>query len=275
VADALADLVANDTLTALDIHLRNVLVRARSSLDQLTIAQFREEYGEPESDPVQRIDGDPLPPGVPPTATIPLGNFGKEANEYTILDAHLFLSDIGEAYAPATERRLGRDCHTPADFRPPEAHFEPHSPLTFSADIWSLATAIWDILGMQALFSSAFCTDEEVLCQMVDTLGPMPIDWLRRWEGGMEFFNEEGEPIASRHNWPKIEQAFEERVQNFRREDGVDVFCRDEAAAIVNMMRQMLRYRPEERLTVDQVLKSEWMEKWAYPDYKRAQDGVI
>lgn len=249
-----------------------MLVKARSNLNQLSIAQFREKYGEPESYSVKRIDGHSPPPGVPLNLTVPLSNIGKKANEYTIADARILLSDFGESYAPDRARRLGQDCHTPVDFRPPEAHFETRSPLTFSADVWSLATAIWGILGMQALFSSAFYTEKEVLCQIVDTLGPIPIEWLKGWEDRIKFFDEKGEPKAGRCVWPKIEEAFEERVQRWRRDGGVDVFCRDESAAILNMMRQMLRYRPDERPTVDQVLKSEWMEKWAYPDFKRAQN---
>jgi serine/threonine-protein kinase SRPK3 len=30
-------------------------------------------------------------------------------------------------------------------------------------------------------------------------------------------------------------------------------------------MRGMLRFRPEERLTIDEVLRSEWMVNWALP----------
>ncbi|KZZ92924.1 protein kinase domain-containing protein [Moelleriella libera RCEF 2490] len=257
-----------------DIHLRNVLVRGRLDLNHLSIAQFRDEYGEPYTHPVERVDGHSPPPWVPSTVTEPIGNMGKRAYEYTIHDAHVLLGDFGESYAPAEEQRRGKDCHTPLDFRPPETYFEPCAPLTFSADIWSLATAIWDILGMQALFSSAFCTDQEVLCQLVDTLGPLPIDWLKRWDDGMQFFDEKGEPKTGRYISPKIDEAFEECVQHYRRKDGVDVFCPDESAAIIEMMRQMLRYQPGERPTIDQVLRLEWMEKWAYPDYMRAQRMV-
>lgn len=271
-APALVDLA--DDRTVPDIHLRNVLVREKLDFNQLSIAQFREKYGEPESHPVERVDGHSPPPWVPSTVTESLGNIGKKAYEYTIHDAHVLLSDFGESYAPAEEQRRGKDCHTPVDFRPPETYFEPYAPLTFSADIWSLATAIWDILGMQALFSSAFYTDQQVLCQIVDTLGPLPIDWLKRWDDRMQFFDEKGEPNTGRYIWPKLDEAFEERVQHYRREDGADVFCPDESAAIIEMMRQMLRYRPEERPTIEQVLRFEWMEKWAYPDHMRAQGMV-
>jgi hypothetical protein len=60
-------------------------------------------------------------------------------------EARLILSDFGEASTPMSEVRLGRDCHTPPVFRAPKAKFEPEVPLSYPSDIWSLATAIWDI----------------------------------------------------------------------------------------------------------------------------------
>jgi serine/threonine protein kinase len=47
-------------------------------------------------------------------------------------------------------------------------------------------------------------------------------------------------------------------------------FDKDEAAAILALMRQMLAFRPEERPTAEEVLKSEWMAKWALPDFNRS-----
>ncbi|EFY89586.1 protein kinase domain protein [Metarhizium acridum CQMa 102] len=37
-----------------DIHLRNVLVRAQKEFNKPSVAQFREEYGEPDSYPIRR-----------------------------------------------------------------------------------------------------------------------------------------------------------------------------------------------------------------------------
>ncbi|KID93285.1 protein kinase domain-containing protein, partial [Metarhizium majus ARSEF 297] len=229
-----------------DTHLRNVLVSAQKDFNQLSVAQFREKYGEPDSYPKKKPLNSPQ-------------------------DAHILLSDFGESFAPAEEPRLGKDCHAPVDFRPPEARFEPNTPLSFSADIWSLATAIWDILGMQALFSSAFYSDAKVMCQIVDTLGPLPSDWFEKWEDQEDFFDAKGKPKPGRHVWPKIQGAFEETVQQYRRDDNMGEFCEEETAAILDMMVQMLRYRPEERPTVQQVLQSDWMVKWARADYS----GVI
>lgn len=40
-----------------------------------------------------------------------------------------------------------------------------------------------------------------------------------------------------------------------------------ERDAICDMLRPMLAFRPENRSTTKQILKSEWMVKWDLPEY--------
>ncbi|QVM13382.1 hypothetical protein D8B26_007992 [Coccidioides posadasii str. Silveira] len=224
-----------------DIHLRNVLVKLPSSFDQLPIEQLYETYGKPQAVPVTRCDGKPLPPNVPATAVIP-HHLGKDAEEFSLSDAEVLLSDFGEAFSPALNVRLGESCHTPLAMRPPEARFEPQSPLSFSADIWSLATTIWEILGMKAIFSTGGSggTNGASSSTRMDTQ-------------------------EDRDVWPPIDEAFEEGIQRYRRKRGMGVFEVDETAAILDLMRRMLAFRPEQRPTAEEILKSEWMVKWALP----------
>ncbi|PKY08918.1 kinase-like protein [Aspergillus campestris IBT 28561] len=252
-----------------DIHLSNTLVKLPSSFDDPSIKQFYEKYGEPETVPVTRCDGEPLPPNAPAKAVVPLF-LGKYAEEFTLSDAHPLLSDFGEAFAPTSETRLGQDCHTPPAFRAPEAKFEPQTPLSYPSDIWSLATAIWEIIGMKAIFSTEFVPADEIVSQHIDVLGPKPAEWWRRWEGRPRFFDEDGCPIESyrQNQWPPLEESFEVGVQKWRRRVG-DEIGEDEKAAFLDLMRRILSFRPEERPTAEEVLQSEWMVKWALPDCER------
>ncbi|THC97146.1 hypothetical protein EYZ11_003361 [Aspergillus tanneri] len=228
-----------------------------------------EKYGEPETVPVTQRDGKPLPPNAPASAVLPL-YLGKDAEEFLLSDAHVLLSDFGEAFAPDLEVRRGEDCHTPLAKRPPEARFEPQAPLSYSADIWSLATTIWEILGMKAIFSSEFATADEVVSQHIDALGPMPLNWWERWAERSQFFDDNGRPKEGRYVWPPIDKAFEEGVQKYRRKLRANEFDMVETAAILDLMRRMLVFRPEERPTADMVLQSEWMVKWVLPDFHRS-----
>lgn len=255
-----------------DLHLRNVLVRLPSTLDELSVQEFRDKFGEPETVPVTRVDEKPLAPSAPAQAVLPL-YLGKKAQEFTLADAHgLILSDLGEAFSPATEQRLGLDCHIPVAKRAPEALFEPNKPLSYPSDIWSLGTAIWEILGMKFIFSESE-TQDEIVAQQLDVLGSrnFPESWRKQWErSGEEEKHAEvaipRKPTYERETWPNLENAFEEFVQKYRRKRAAaGTFEEEETRAILELMRGMLRLRPEERLTVDEVLGSEWMVKWALP----------
>ncbi|RAK80833.1 kinase-like protein [Aspergillus fijiensis CBS 313.89] len=208
---------------------------------------------------------------TPAKAFIPLF-LGKYAEHFSISDAQPLLTDLGEAFAPASEVRLGQDCHTPPAFRAPEAKFEPQSPLGYPSDIWSLSTAIWEIVGMKAIFSTDIVPEDEITAQQIDVLEPMPADWWRRWKGRSSFFEADGCPTESYkgNRWPALQESFEVGVQKWRRKVG-DEIGEDEKTALLDLMRRMLAFRPEERLTVDEVLESEWMVRWALPEYKRNQ----
>lgn len=256
----------------IDIHLRNVLVKLPSTFDELSIQEFREKYGKPETVPISRLDDKPLTANVPAYAVEPL-YLGKKAQEFTLADAQgLILSDFGEAFCPATERRLGRECNTPIAKKAPEAMFEPDALLSFPSDIWSLGTAIWEILGMKFIFSEAE-TQEEIVAQQIDVLGlaNFPGRWREQWERqGEEDADGHKEipcrPTGARDTWPTLDNAFEEFVQKDRRNrEAAGIFDEPETQAILELIRGMLKFRPEERLTIDEVLKSEWMVKWALP----------
>ncbi|KAL6709556.1 hypothetical protein ACN47E_001491 [Coniothyrium glycines] len=256
-----------------DLHLHNTLVKLSSTFDEMSIAEFRKKYGEPDTVPITRVDGKPLTPNAPAQAVLPL-YLGKKAQEFTLDDAHaLILSDFGEAFSPATEQRLGRECNTPLAKRAPEALFEPDELVSYPSDIWSLGTAIWQILGMKFIFSESE-TRDEIVAQQIDVLGAQnfPQSWRKQWEEGPR---EDGvelthsiprKPTGEREEWPPLEDAFEAFVQKYRRKrTATGVFGEEETQAILDLMRSMLRFRPEERMTIEQVLASKWMVEWALP----------
>jgi serine/threonine-protein kinase SRPK3 len=248
------------------------LVRLPSTFEELSIEEFREKFGEPDMVPIARVDEKPLTPNVPARAVVPL-YLGKKARDFTLDEAHgLSLSDFGEAFSPATERRLGKNCNIPLAKRAPEAFFEPDEPLSYSSDIWSLGTAIWEIIGMKFIFSESEAQNE-IVAEQIDNLGydSFPKSWRNQWErrGKEEDYENDlipRQPTGDRETWPNLEDAFEEFVQKYRRKrEAAGTFEERETQAILDLMRSMLKFRPEERLTIDEVLKSEWMVNWALP----------
>ncbi|CAG8133984.1 unnamed protein product [Penicillium nalgiovense] len=181
-----------------DIHLSNILIRLPSSLDQLSMEQSYEKYWEPEADTITQCNKDPLPANAPPKAVLPL-YLGKRAEEFSLCEVGgVLLIDFGEAFEPASDPRQGKDCHTPFAFRAPEAYFGPEALLPYPSDIWGLATAIWKILGMKAIFSLEYTDINKIISQHIDVLGPLPLPWWESWEERDVFFGGNGNPKKGR-----------------------------------------------------------------------------
>ena len=123
---------------------------------------------------------------------------------------------------------------------------------------------------MKAIFSGECYSADELASQQIDILGPVPRDWWERWNERGEFFDVNGHPAEGRYVWPPIDQAFEEGVQKYRRLRQVGEFGREETAAILDLMRRMFAFPPEDRPGADEVLNSEWMVKWCLPDFKQS-----
>ncbi|KAL3481025.1 kinase-like domain-containing protein [Aspergillus californicus] len=253
-----------------DIHLNNILAKLPVKFHELSVVELYKKYGDPETVPVTRQDGEPLPPNAPEKAVVPLF-LGKYAEEFLLADACLLLSDFGEAFSPALEPRLGKDCHIPPAFRAPETDNEPEVPFAYPSDIWSLATAIWEIIGMQALFTTECIPAEQIRAQQFDVLGPLPSDWWWRWDGRKVFFNDDGSSTDSYRldKWRTLDESFEHGIRGFRQKKG-DKITDEEKGAFLDLMRRMLAFRPGDRMTSTEVLNSEWMVKWALPDYERS-----
>jgi len=125
---------------------------------------------------------------------------------------------------------------------------------------------------MNFIFSESE-TRDEIVAEQIDVLGyhGFPQSWKAQWERlGKEEDYEHSmiprQPGGDRETWPSLEDAFEEFVQKYRRRrEAVGTFKEKETQAIIDLMRSMLKFRPRDRLIIDEVLKSEWMVDWALP----------
>ena len=253
-----------------DLHLGNILLKVPPSFDQLSPEQFYAEYGLPELEPVIHLDGNPLPPGVPSYGVAPVW-LGEASEKVTLAEARILLSDFGEAFRYPEELKYAS--RSPFVMRPPEARFEPNSPLSFSSDIWTLACAIWSIIAQRPLFEGFLATEDDMTCEHVDVLGVLPPDWWSRWEPRRYKFTEDGKPI-NRNPYRSWEDRFEDSVQQPRQDSGMPLFDPKEREALFDMLRPMLSFRPGIRPTTRQLLDSEWMVKWALPEYDKIRSRV-
>ncbi|KAF6828691.1 protein kinase domain-containing protein [Colletotrichum plurivorum] len=207
----------------------------------------------------------PLSTGVPPRVYPPIW-LGKPGHEVTLPEAKLVLADFGTAFCPARESRF--ESYTPLQTRPPEARFEPTTPLSYASDIWSLGCVIWGILGVRPFLDNWLFGPDDATADQVDALGPMPEDWWEAWEGRSKRFRENGKPKEGRELWT-FEQRFHDAIQEPRRRRGLEAMGDAERDALFEMIRGMLVFKPGGRLSAEEVLRSDWMRTYAIPEAEK------
>lgn len=250
-----------------DLHRGNILLQPQSNFDKLSTKELYELYGEPELVPVNRLDGQTPPPGVPKYGVVPIW-LGESSEKVTLPEARIILADFGQAFSPTREKRF--ESYTPLIIRPPEARFEPTMPLNFSSDIWTLACTIWDIVAQRPLFEGFLANEDDMTCQQIAALGPPPTEWWEKWGGRGNHFTDDGQPNnRATSQYRSLEDAFELNIQQPRNQAGMPPLELSERDALFAMLRPMLSFKPENRSSAQQVLESEWMVKWAIPGYEK------
>ncbi|KAI9933897.1 hypothetical protein MW887_004969 [Aspergillus wentii] len=245
-----------------DLHQGNILFLPSCEFTaELPTEKIYKKYGEPEFEPVNRLDGQKLPTGVPEHGVVPIW-LGEASENVTLLESRILLSDFGEAFSPAQEKKF--ESHAPLLIRPPEARFEPTKSLTSSSDIWSLACTIWDIIAQKTLFEGIMTDEDDMTCQQIGLLGPLPTEWQEK----------HGESIhQSKYLNRSLEGHFEKTVQKARIRARMPSLGSEEQNALLSMFRSMLSFKPENRPSAQQVLESEWMVNWALPEYEKIRNS--
>lgn len=237
------------------------MLRLPESIDNLSPEQLYEIYGQPNVEPIARLDSKPLPEGAPTHGVVPVW-LGKESELVTLSEARIFLTDFGESFLPSTIPR--HYSNTPAILVPPEVYFVPQTPLSFPTDIWTLACTLWSIIGQRPLFEGFNPSADWMIKENVDTIGKLPSEWWQKWDARLRWFSEEG-----RRNHGGVGRSLVERfnysVHNPRQEYEMEDIEEDEKTALLAMLRAVLVFKPEGRLTAAEILETEWMQKWALP----------
>ncbi|KAI5865813.1 CMGC protein kinase [Durotheca rogersii] len=159
----------------------------------------------------------------------------------------LYLCDFGQA-------RIGDEGSgnvMPIPFRAPEIILG--MKWSYPIDMWSVALSTWYLLQPKMLFGvydtdNLRLNDAHHLANMIALLGPPPLDYLKRSEKYLEFWNENGDwrgiaPIPQEKTLESLEKSL----------NG------DERARFLDFVRALLRWAPEERLTAKQALSHPWL----------------
>lgn len=196
---------------------------------------------------------------------------GAPSNEITLGEANLILSDFGVAFRPGDKSRF--ESYTPLILRPPEAFFEPATPLIFTSDTWSLGCVFFELLAHRSLIDGFLSPQDEITAQQVELQGLMPAEWWGKWEKRSKWYDEGGKPLSNTSDIWSWERRFEQWVQNPRQSRDMETISKDEREALFKLLGWMLAWRPSERPDVKRVLETDWMTRWALPAYQKGLEG--
>ena len=103
----------------------------------------------------------------------------------------------------------------------------------------------------------------------MDALGPLPPEWWAKWDWEYKshpnhFPEKNGEPRQGRIVI-SFDDRFECSIHDHRRDKGLETLDEKERDAFVEMIRLMLKFRPDDRPSAPRVLNSAWMKNWALP----------
>ena len=243
-----------------DLHTGNVLLCLPSSLDALSPEQLYTRYRKPDPQEVKCMTGRPIPKGVPTHCYHAIW-LGRPSEDVSLSESRIVLTDFGVSHDPAKSPKFSSQI--PVQLTPPEVWFLSNEPVSFPADIWSLACTIWSIVAQGDLFEG--CSKGEIMKEQFETFGKFPSGWWERFELRPRWFDEEG---VRNDGYPARTWAtrYEDSIREPREEADMETMGPEEKEAFLGLLKSMLKWWPNERISAEEVLQSEWMQKWAFPE---------
>jgi serine/threonine protein kinase len=191
-----------------------------------------------------------------------------------LLQDSIIVNDFGQSYvvaSPPSSYKPG----TLLNYKSPEARFEGR--VGFETDIWALGCTIFEIRAGFALFEPILGCGVGILRKTVETLGRLPDPWWGSFEQRTLWFEEDGEPKSEEDQEraglllksyrssirTKLHLIGEQEVPPSYDEgpmiekSGVRL-PEEEFELLGDLLEKMLKYRPEERIRIQDVIKHPW-----------------
>ncbi|KAI9841135.1 MAG: hypothetical protein M1837_000979 [Sclerophora amabilis] len=239
-----------------DFKPSNILLQF-IDLDSWTEQEVFQRFGEPKTDPVVTASGEAPGPAAPSYIVRPC--FTATPDQQFLKD-QIMIIDFGEAFdLKAPPKGLG----TPVGYCSPELLFD--NCVGMASDIWALACTLYEIRTGLALFQMFFGDADEVIQQIVQVLGRLPDPWWGKWEGRGNSFDDDGNPRRSSTTGDFLAQVYtfpdlitEENTGMTPGSEGSREIPAEEVEALSDLLRKMVKYQVEDRITVAEALTHPW-----------------
>lgn len=219
------------------------------------------------------MDGMPSGPHAPPHGIYPM-TLSMLANELD--QPEVIISDYGTSFVMS--QTLSPTLYTPALYDPPESFF--HEPITrpAAADIWTLGVSLHEVLGERPLFEIFAWNRNDIIGEMINTLGQPPTRWWDSWAKRSGFSEANGSWVAdfgqiSTSVFRRLHQHLWDMGRGETEQICVWDVAGGELHALEEMLKAMMAFEPADRPTAGQLLKFEYMTKWALPAWERQKQA--
>ncbi|KAF2489397.1 kinase-like protein [Lophium mytilinum] len=241
-----------------DFRPANILLQI-SSLDHLNEEELIHALGKPESFEVYTKSGEEPEPAAPKYVVAPIA-WDRNVDRKYFKD-QIAVVDFGESFETSNPpKELG----TPTAYCAPELLIG--SIVSQASDLWALACTLSEIRTTRRLFRDWEGDGEDPKWQMVVLLGKFPEPWWSSWETRKNYFDDNGDPYMTESGHMSVSGArtIEEYVEEGVTHDLNGVITkshtipRDEGRVLADLLGQMLKYDPRERISTATVLEHPW-----------------
>lgn len=241
-----------------DFRPSNILLRL-ANIDHLTDEQLFNLIGEPETEPVFTATGETPGVSVPKYLVKPI--------EMSWIDPEYFtkqacIIDFGESFNPSNPPlHLG----IPGKYRSPELIFEDTAGL--ACDLWAFACTIFELRTYHELFEPWGENDDPIISEIVRLLGKLPEPWWSAWDKRKNYFEEDGASRISKVSGTPISPpttivellAYGVHFGITASNRKIDIVVPlEEQVVLGDFLLQFLRYDPESRAAVEDMLDHPW-----------------
>ncbi|KAF8332972.1 kinase-like domain-containing protein [Amanita rubescens] len=247
-----------------DLTSSNVLFRVSDEVHKWSDDEIYSKFGQPRTDEVVTVNQSAPGPHAP-REVVQAIDMTHLSVPVLLLEESIIVIDFGQSFdtkQPPTD-------YNPATailYCPPETLFD--NKFSFASDIWVLACTIFEIRAGYSLITSFLADEETVMQDFVTLFGKLPDPWWNAFKERHIWFHEDGQPKS-----PDYKSSIREKLQGIGERDEPPIdeegpmieivgtqLEEDEVELLSDLLEKMFKYNPEERITIQEVVRHPWFE---------------
>ncbi|PVH85554.1 protein kinase [Cadophora sp. DSE1049] len=254
-----------------DLTASNVLFQLNDCIDGWSQEEIYECLGQPRKDAIMTISG-----SAPGESALKYIVEPCSFPDLQFLCGDILLVDFGCAFSSHKPPSNPDDIGLTMSYAAPEVIFE--SNVSVYSDIWALGCVLFEIRSGRQLFGNWIGSKDDVLRQLVQAFGKLPEPWWTAWETREDYyFDDDGDPRkiwvdgivrASKFGLDEMiaEIGYADEEEDVPENNSAEMLepnrtniPAEEASHMNDLLRRILKWKPEERISVKEILSHSWL----------------